>query len=62
MILTQVFKTGDGASKRATFETRHSKTHVFRVIRFIDGRKDDADFSRENWSRYTWRLEKIKRS
>lgn len=62
MILAQVFKTGEGARKRAAFETAHSKTHTFRAVRFHDGQLDSQPFQAAEIGAYTWRVEKTKRT
>lgn len=61
MILAKVYKTSDGAYKRATFENAHSKTHRYYVVRFLDGEKDHAVLSSTRWTDYTWRVAKVKK-
>jgi hypothetical protein len=64
MILVQVYKTFEGARKRAGFESAHSKTHWFKTVRFLDGKRDDSrTIDNFAWGAglYTWRVEKTKR-
>jgi hypothetical protein len=63
MLLRQEFKTGEGARKRAAFENAHSpgNKYWFRPVRCLDGVVDATDFDPAKFTRYTWRLERIKR-
>jgi hypothetical protein len=58
MILSQIFKTAEGARKRALFENAHSKSHKYSPVRFYRGKIDLEEFKRERFSDYTWRLRK----
>ena len=61
MILRQVFKTSRGAEKRAAFENSHPhNSYVFhyRVVRYVDGERDNGEFNVLRYSHYTWRLER----
>jgi hypothetical protein len=64
MLLTQVFKTAEGADKRARFETAHSGRHTFRAVRCIRGEPDAETFDRDRFIReeYTWRLARTPRT
>lgn len=60
MILAQVFKTGEGATKRAAFETAHcGGKYRYRAVRFYDSRRDGEAFDSLRWKLYTWRLERV---
>jgi hypothetical protein len=54
-----VFKTLAGAQKRAAFETAHSKTYVYQVIRCLDGKPNFAPYNPTYG--YTWQLQRILR-
>jgi hypothetical protein len=57
MLLTQIFKTIDGAHKRARFENAHCNgRYNYQTVRCIDGKPDPEPFSRERFADYTWRL------
>jgi hypothetical protein len=63
VILAQVFKTADGADKRARFETAHcADRFTYRAVRYINGwggdHPDGETFDRGRFLRgqYTWRL------
>ena len=60
MILKQIFKTFEGARKRAMFENAHcnGKYH-YRVIRFFEGKPDTDPVTGTRWKKYTWRLERV---
>ena len=59
MILKKVFKTPEGAHKRAAFENAHcnGKYH-YRSIRFIGDKPDTEPVNVFNWGKYHWRLER----
>lgn len=65
MIYAQIFKTSAGAGKRCAFENAHKRNprHVFRVVRYLDGRPDPVQFQSRDVDpeRYTWRLERSTR-
>lgn len=64
MILAQVFKTAEGADKRARFENslKANAAWQWAAIRFYKGERDREAFSRERWADYTWQLEKLRRT
>ena len=59
MILNKVFKTLNGAQKRAAFENAHcgGKYH-YSVVRFFKGELDTEPVAVFGWGYYTWRLER----
>jgi hypothetical protein len=66
MLLTQQFKTLQGALKRAAFEAAHcDKRYSYRVVRCLNGAPQwptiplDPDLMHRG--HYTWRIEKTKR-
>jgi hypothetical protein len=57
MLLVQIFKTLEGAQKRAAFENAHSAMHRFRVVRcHPSGAVDTGAFACAGF--YVWRSEK----
>jgi hypothetical protein len=63
MLYRQIFKTLDGATKRAAFERAHAKdgergnvNFRFFVVRCIDGKPDHQAFNRATV--YNYRIEK----
>jgi hypothetical protein len=63
MLYQQIFKTHDGARKRAAFERFHAKdgqrgnvNYRFFVVRCVDGRPDHEAFNRAKT--YNYRIEK----
>jgi hypothetical protein len=61
MLLKQIFKTFEGAQKRAAFENALSKTHRFDIQKcHPDGEPDPYPHSPER--RYCWRIIKTKRA
>lgn len=61
-LLTQRFKTLAGAQKRARFETAHSKTHVFNIVR-CDLTTGEPDSSPSVYGQgYVWRLRKVSKA
>ncbi len=61
MLLTQEFKTSEGARKRASFENAHTKTFTYKVIRCRVGQRDVRPFNPDDFHQYTWRLERTVR-
>lgn len=66
MLYQQIFKTYDGATKRAAFERAHVKdgqrgnvNYRFFVVRCVDGKPDGAMFDRR--VKYNYRIEKTLR-
>jgi len=64
MILRQVFKTHDGALRRATFENVHCHgKYTFVVVRFLNGslKQDFEPFSENRYrnGQYHWRIERL---
>ena len=66
MLYNQVFKTWEGAQKRAQFERAHVKdgqrgnvNYRFFVVRCVNGKPDGALFDRNQ--RYDYRIEKTLR-
>lgn len=60
-LFAQVFKTYDGAAKRAAFENRHKKSGLrYCVVRFRDGVRDEGKLDTSVWQagEYTWRIER----
>lgn len=59
MILKKIFKTLNGAQKRAAFENAHcgGKYH-YNVIRFVGDKPDTEHVHVFNWHKYHWRLER----
>ena len=59
MILNKVFKTLNGAQKRAAFENAHcgGKYH-YSVVRFYKDQPDTEPVNVLGWGYYTWRLER----
>lgn len=66
-LLAQVFKTSEGANKRAAFENAHhparrmsdgKQAYIFKVERWVDGQPDDGPVNGQLWhqKRYTWRI------
>jgi len=68
-LLVQIFKTLEGARKRAAFENAHLTNRAqasrlaYFVVRFLDGKRDYEPYSSaaSSASRYHWQLEKRKR-
>jgi hypothetical protein len=62
MLLAQVFKTREGADKRAMFETAHSN-FLYASVRCIgpDSAPDSAPFDAKKFKHYTWRIERLGR-
>jgi hypothetical protein len=65
MLLSQQFKTLEGALKRAAFERAHCNGRFhYKAVRCLDGVPDanemDLDILRRRM-RYTWRIEKTPR-
>jgi len=60
MLLKQIFKTSEGASKRAAFENAHTTKYRFSVVRLRDGEIDHAPLASGPWEAgaYTWKLER----
>lgn len=61
MIYKQVFKTSDGAAKKARFLSAHNRNKAawyFADVRFRDGVRDESAFDAAAWRRYTWRIER----
>ena len=56
MLLKQVFKTYEGARKRAAFENAHRVNFRFFVVRCRDGKPDGAAFDRA--VKYDYRIER----
>lgn len=55
--LAQVFKSYDGAQKRAKFENAHCDgKYIYTPIRFRCGEVDGEPMVQERWLEYTWRL------
>jgi hypothetical protein len=69
MLLAQIFKTSEGARKRAAFENAHLSNRAqasrlaYFVVRFLDGKRDYAPYSpaASSSGRYHWQLERRKR-
>lgn len=60
MILKQVFKTYDGAHKRAAFETAHNRAGWrYGVVRFYNGVEATGFATPEQWKGSTWRLRRM---
>lgn len=65
MMLKQVFRTQQGAMRRAMFETAHCDARYrYDAVRFLDGERDMGVFDEANYqqARYTWRLERTSRA
>lgn len=63
MLLTQQFKTYDGAAKRARFETNHcNNRYYYEVVRCVNGEPDKADYDAAKFKTYTWRLRRVART
>jgi hypothetical protein len=65
MILAQVFKTPEGAMKRARFENAHcNRKYTFETVRCLNEQPDPAPFSADSLRRreYTWRIERTHRA
>jgi len=59
MILKQVFKTAEGARKRAALENaRCNGKYIFTPVRFFNDLRDIDLFVDYRWSKYTWRLKR----
>lgn len=65
MILTQVFRTHDGALRRCAFENQHKPKWHFSTIRYLDGKLDETPLpdgailrERMKAKRYTWQIER----
>jgi hypothetical protein len=61
--MAQVFKTAEGARKRAAFENAHTKQWHYAVERWLDGQPDNEPVNGWVWhrKRYTWRLRRTRR-
>lgn len=64
MLLTQVFKTREGAEKRARFETAHSHAHRYQAVRCVNNLPDGLPFDAGRFCAgdYSWRLERTHRA
>ena len=59
MILKKVFKTLNGAQRRAAFENAHCEgKYHYDVVRFVGDKPDIEHVHVLNWHKYTWRLER----
>ena len=58
MLLKQIFRTYEGALKRATFENAHSTKWAYRVLRFYNNKLDTEPFHVSKWGAYTWCVER----
>ena len=59
MILKKVYKTLNGAQKRAAFENAHcGGRYHYSVVRFIGDRVDPDQVNVFYWGKYTWRLKR----
>jgi hypothetical protein len=59
MLLTQQFKTFEGAEKRARFERTHcNNRYHYDTIRFLNGKRDSAPFDPTQIKNYTWCLDR----
>lgn len=57
VIKVQVFKTLEGAQKRARFENAHcGGRYYFTPIRYLGDKPDNELLQKDRWSSYTWRL------
>jgi hypothetical protein len=65
MILAQVFKTSEGARKRAAFENAHrtpgNRNMRYGVVRFFRNQLDREALQESRYPDYTWRIEKKRR-
>lgn len=64
MILAQVFKTSEGAQKRARFEAAHcGGKYRYSIVRFYNDQLDHAPFDavRFEHGEYTWRLDRTRK-
>lgn len=63
MLLNQVFKTAEGAHKRAAFENAHCNgRYWYSTVRCLDGAVDTTFPDQAKWSRYTWRIKRETRA
>jgi len=59
MILKQVFKTAEGARKRAAFENAHCNgKYLYTTVRFFNGKPDTDPIVGYRWRDYTWKLKR----
>lgn len=59
MLLTQQFKTYEGARKRALFENAHcDNKYRYVVVRCVNGELDHSPFNALKFKEYTYRLER----
>lgn len=60
-LMAQVFKTAEGARKRAAFENANNGYWVYVPVRCIGDIEDTAEFNAHDFKLYTWRLRRTRR-